>query len=370
MSLFSEYSNVMKLLKKKQQVVFYAESRYYYQYFEKLIDDLVKSNIEICYITSDQKDTLLVTAQKGMQVIYVKWMLGFLFSKLKADVMIMTMPDIGNFLFKKSSAVGTYVYLFHAAVSTHQQYRKQAFFNYDSIFCCGGYHEREIRKAEDIYNLPAKELLSYGYPLFDTIKQHYKPIPGNEHRKKTILIAPSWFDGCIFDTCINELLQQLSSLPYKVVLRSHPEFKKRKRKNYNKVLQLIKSHPEIEMDDASNVLSSLATADILITDRSGIALEFAFGIRKPVLFIDTALKINNDDYEKLNIEPLENWIRSTIGISILPGEFDRLNGKLIELKNMLPGFEEKMEKLSSSIFYNNETAYKSGLQYIIQKLSN
>ncbi len=319
MSFFSEYSEVFNLLKEKQQVVFYSEGRHYYQYFEKLIDDLLEKGIEICYITSDAKDPLLKNAPERMKVIRVKWLLGFLFSKMKADVMIMTMPDLGNYLFKRSAAVGTYIYMFHAAVSTHQQYRKAAFFNYDTIFCTGKYQEHEIRKAEEIYGLRPKELIPYGYPLFDKIKN---ATPNSINEQPRILIAPSWFEGCIFDTCIEELLLQLSKLPYNVVLRSHPEFEKRKKRSFNKIRQMVKAYPGMEIDDLSNVFDRLHSTDILITDRSGIALEFAFGMRKPVLFIDTSLKINSPDYLEVNIEPLENEIRSRIGVSLSPNELE------------------------------------------------
>ena len=370
MSFFSEYNVVFKLLKEKQQVVFYSESRHYYQYFEKLIQDLLNNGIEICYITSDPKDPLLTTAPEKMKVLRVKLLLGFLFSKLKADVMIMTMPDLGNYLFKRSPEVGTYIYMFHAAVSTHQQYRKAAFFSYDTIFCTGEYQQKEIQKAEELYVLRTKDIIPYGYPLLDKIKRSVAEVSNKNESKQTILIAPSWFDGCIFDTCIQELLQELSKLPYKVVLRSHPEFEKRKKKIFKSIQQLIKQYPGMEIDELPNVFERLQSTDILITDRSGIAFEFAFGIQKPVLFINTNLKINNPDYQELEIEPIENSLRYEMGVSVSPDNLEQIKDKLTELQTMSVGFVQKMESLSSEIFYNSESTYQAGLGYIISKLRN
>lgn len=365
MSFFSEYNAVFKLLKEKQQVVFYSEGRHYYQYFEKLIDDLLANDVAICYLTSESKDPLLKEAPANMKVIHVKWLLGFLFSKIKADVMIMTMPDLGSYLFKRSAAVGTYVYMFHAAVSTHQQYRKSAFFRYDAIFCTGSYQKNEIRNSEAFYGLRTKELIEYGYPLFDKIRSVSKK---NSTQKQTILIAPSWFDGCIFDTCIEELLNQLSKLDYEIILRSHPEYEKRKKKAFNKIKQLIKTNPRIQLDTLPNVLDRLPSTDILITDRSGIALEFAFGIQKPVLFIDTDLKINNRDYAEIDIEPIENSIRSEIGISLKLDGLNLVNEKLGELEMMKVHFPERITALFTQTFYNNPVAYKKGLDYVLSKI--
>src|SRR5689334_9936871 len=101
MGFFKEYRDVKELLRSKHSIVFYAESRHYFQYFDRLIRDLLASGKQIIYLTSDLKDPLLQSSFSGMKVIYVKYMLGTLFSRIKAAIMIMTMPDLGNFLFKR-----------------------------------------------------------------------------------------------------------------------------------------------------------------------------------------------------------------------------------------------------------------------------
>lgn len=352
-------------LRHKQSIVFYAESRHYYQYYEKLILDLLDRKAKILYITSDKHDPLLKTAPQGLQVMHVKWTLGLLFKRIKADVMVMTMPDLGNFLYKRSASVGKYVYIFHAAVSTHQQYRKEAFFNYDTIFCTGEYQVNEIRKAEQVYDQFQKQLIPYGYPLLDTIKEETHP-----DARQVILVAPSWFEGCIFDTCIEELLLQLSKLPYEIVLRSHPEYQKRKPAAYAKIVELMKQHPQMMLDEEPDVIKTLSVTDILITDRSGIAFEFALGAGKPVLFIDTVLKQTNPNCNELNIEPIENKLRSQLGISISPKALDQLPQKMEELSLFAQGFTERMEILKKEIFYNSDASYNSGAEYIMKQLKN
>lgn len=304
-----------------------------------------------------------------MRVVFVKWMLGFLFARLQADMMVLTMPDLDNFLFKRSKNIGTYIYVFHAAVSTHQQYRQNAFFNYDAVFCTGPYQEKEIRKAEQLYNQQPKELIPFGYPLFDDLqqktRQHYDSGTGNE---KTVLIAPSWFEDCIFETCLEELIAGLVKLPYKIIIRSHPEYEKRKKKEYARLQQLVHRYGSLAFDKEPNVLDRLPQADILVTDRSGIALEFAFGCGRPVLFIDTALKQTNPRWRELELEPLENSLRSRIGLSLLPGEMNLLASKIKELENFSQGFRERMEALSRETFYPLPVSTGNGLTFILKKL--
>lgn len=369
MSFFREYSQVSKLLKQKQQVVVYAESRHYYQYYEKIISDLLENDISVCYLTSDNSDPVLKEIKKNFTCIHVKWMLGFLFSKIMADVLIMTMTDLGNYLYKRSGDVGCYVYMFHAAVSTHQQYNKNAFRNYDAVFCIGEFQEKEFRMVEKLFSFREKELIAYGYPLIDTIRQ--KSNTGAETRtdKLNVLVAPSWFDGCIFETCIDELLKQLSVLPYNIILRSHPEYEKRKARNFRKINKQVEEYANITLDTIPDVMKRLQATDILITDRSGIAFEYAFGTGRPVLFLETELKINNPDYLKIGIVPVENSIRNQIGLLLSPSDLDQLGHKINELINSASEFNLRIAKLGNELFYNSEASYKRGLDYIKTKIN-
>jgi hypothetical protein len=365
MGFFKEYREVNELLRSRHQIVFYAESIHYYQYFEKLISDLLGSGRELVYISSDIKDPLFRVPIPGIKPVYVKNLLGFLFSRLKADVVIMTMTDLGNYLYKRSPAVGKYIYVFHAAVSTHQQYSEKAFFNYDAVFCTGSYQVDELRATEKLYGLPKKELIQYGYPLFDRIQK----VNSNQSRNKktrNILIAPSWFPGCIFDTCLIELCQQFYSPSYNVIIRSHPEFEKRRKKDFEKLIKLMRRFRNLSIDADPDVTTTLVTTDILITDRSGIAFEFAFGTGRPVLLIDTALKEMNKDWRKLGIEPVENSIRNQIGISILPTDADKVLSKLSELESD-QGFSEKIKALYAQMFYHS---YGEGNAFISSLLSS
>lgn len=361
MGFFSEYKQVNKLLQQKQQVVVFAESRHYYQYFERLINDVLSNTaINICYITADAKDPLLEKAPERMQVLYIKAMLGFLLSRIKADVLITTTPDLGNnLLFKRSAGVAHYIYVFHAAVSTHQQYKSDAFYKYDTIFCTGDYQKKEIRAAEQKNSLPSKHVVEYGYPLLETISKNK-----STDRTNTILIAPSWFEGCIFDTCIEELLNELKDTGHSIVLRSHPEYEKRRKKDFKRIQKLVNSHASISMDDKPNVVDSITRADILITDRSGIAFEFAFGVRKPVLFIDTVLKQTNPHWKSLGIDPVENSVRSKLGVSVSPNEIDLIHEKMRELQTMDPTFSANMSELGACLFYNSEESYRKGWEYV------
>ena len=365
MGFISEYKQSQLLVNEKFDVIFFSEGRNYHIYFEPLFQELLlKSNLKICYITSDILDPVLNQKSEKFKAFYVKWMLGYVFSKLKADVMIMTMPDLNNYLYKRSAYVKKYIYLFHAAVSTHQQYKADALLNYDTIFCTGNYQKNEIQATETLYKLPSKELIDYGYPLFDLLKRESNSNT-NASGVKRVLIAPTWYNQCILNTCINEIVEELSSTGYELVIRSHPEYNKRNKKSYRKLKGKMEGSNHIYFDEEPNVIDSLLKTDFLITDRSGIAFEFAFGMKKPVLFIDTPLKQTNNSMNKIQIEPLENRIRNSIGICFELSEIGKIKEGLIHLENELPKFSNQINDMEDDIFFPSVKSVQNGFNYIL-----
>ena len=63
----------------------------------------------------------------------------------------------------------------------------------------------------------------------------------------------------------------------------------------------------------------------MISDWSGVAMEYAYGFEKPVLFIDLPKKVNNPDYEQLGISPMEVSIREEIGSILGVDELSKIS---------------------------------------------
>lgn len=356
MSIFSEYRTVREIMAQHHAVIVYSESKYYYQYYQFLLNDIRKQTGQpILYITSDKNDPLLKQAMPGMRVVYVKWLVQFLFAKLQGDVMIMTMPDLDNYGFKRSPQVGKYYYLPHAAVSLHQQYTEKAFFHYDAMLCAGKFHADEVNKLKEVYQLRNIEAIPYGYPLFEEINKRVNSMATADRSKARprILVGPSWFAGSIMDSCIEDVMQGLSKLECDVLIRVHPEFMKRKPDRYKHLLKLIAGYANINIDQTINVLDSLLNADLLITDRSGIALEYAFGTLRPVLFIETPPKVHNSNWEKTGLAPIENQLRTEMGRVMALNELNKLGAVAMEMIREKDKYAASLESLRDYHFYSN-----------------
>ena len=359
-SFFKEFRVAQQLVQTRYDVIFYAENAYYFQYFHHLLQSIEDKGLKICYLTSDKNDPLL-QQEKSFEVVYIRSTLAFVFQRLQASVVEMTMPDLGNFQFRRSRGVGKYVYVFHALVSTHQQYRPRAFDHYDAILCAGPHHETELREAEAIFNLPPRELIAYGYPLLNELEK----LPAVSNARKEVLLAPSWYDHGIFQTCLHRILEQMSATDYTLRVRPHSEFIKRNRASFKQLQKTIGRFPHFHMDLEPILWNSLSRADHLITDRSGIAFEFAFMKNSPVLFIDTPLKMQNPGYTQFSNQPVENQFRDALGVCISPKNLEKLPQAMLELHQRKESFRRSIPLVRAKTVFE-EAHLENGRKYLLE----
>ncbi len=220
-------------------------------------------------------------------------------------------------------------------------------------------------EGEKIYSLPAKELIHYGYPLLETLR---KKVQANKIQLQKILVAPSWYKKGILNTCILPLVEALGKTNHEIWIRPHPEFIKRNKKQYEQLTKLSAKSGKIFFDTGSYVFTHLKDAAHLITDRSGIAFEYAFATGRPVLFIDTALKIQNSELEKFTLSPLENIYRGEIGMCLQQDEVSLAEKALSELKQSLESWESFIRKTEKDIVFSS-ACWSNGIEYIRNQLT-
>ena len=373
MKLLKEIANFYKFYWKipeeEKKIVIYAEHDGYYPNYEGLIEELISKNQQnICYITSDSKDPILEGERPGLKTFYIKNLLPFFMLFIKCKVFIMTMPDLNQFHIKRSINPVHYVYIFHAIVSTHMMYRGGSFDYYDSILCVGPHHIEEIRKYEKVHKLPNKKLIKAGFYRLERIYAKYKEYLIEKsiiEKKYTILIAPSWGANNIIESCGKPLVKLLLKKGYKVIVRPHPETIRR----FPKLIEVLAiefgDNPDFNLERSISTDDSVIKSDILICDCSGIALEYAFGTDRPVLFLDVPYKIRNEKFKELDIEPLELFVRKKIGIIVSPKKLDTIPQVIVKLKSEEAEYKERIIRLREKYIYNFGHSSEISAKYII-----
>lgn len=359
-----------------KHLVFYSENNGFYKYFENVIDYLLEhSNIVIHYITSDPDDTIFIKAEENNRIrgYYIgEKRLITLMMKMDADMVVMTMADLENYHYKRSYIRKDieYVYMFHYPLSTHMVLHTGALDHYDTIMCVGEFQIPEIRKQEELSNLPEKKLVLSGYGQLEKLQKQYDETMIEHSGKKKVLIAPSWQEENILDSCLDALLRELLGKGYDVAVRPHPEYVKRYSARMDAIVNRYKDYAgndlSFELDFTSN--ESIFNSDVVITDWSGTAFEFSFVTGKPSVFINTPMKINNPDYVKLGIEPLEITLRNKVGITLEPDHLAGCSEVISELIEKQKAYIDKNIELRNQYISNYGHSGEVAGEYIIGRL--
>lgn len=372
----ADYKRFFKIVNK--HFVIYSERSGFYKYYEALISELKKraKNMTIHYVTSDPDDAIFRLAETDPTIkpYYIgQKKLITLMMRMDADIVAMTTPDLDNYYIKRSLVRKDveYIYVPHDMMSVHMGFRKAALDHFDTIFCTGEHVAREVRKTEEVYSLPEKTLVKFGYPLEEKLEKAYEDMDKTPHAKREILIGPSWQEDNLLDSCVDTLIEQLMCEENHITVRPHPEYVKR---YPEKIKLLTEKYAGVsdekltfELDFTTN--KSTYSSDLLITDWSAIAYEFCFSTKKPVLFVNTKMKMENPEWEKLGLTPAEIYLRDKVGVALEKSELDRTKTVADELMSSGEKYKEKITALLHEHLYSYGTNGAEGAKYILRRLA-
>lgn len=372
-----DYKKFFKIVNK--HLVIYSEKSGFYKYFKELIGELTaRSNLVVHYVTNDPKDVIFEVAKTNPQI--KPYYIGLkktipLMMKMEADMVVMTTPDLDKYYLKKSIMRKDieYVYIPHALMSMHMGMKEGSLDAFDTVFCAGEHIKREMLATEKYYGLPEQTLVEFGYPLADDLIRL-----GEEERKthktggrREILIAPTWNEDNILDSCIDEMLEKLLCDEYHITVRPHPEYVKRygprMQATVEKWQDKVGEGLTFELDFSSN--SSIYSSDLMITDWSGISFEYSFATKRPVLFVNTKMKVLNPNWDKIGCEPIEITLRDEIGVSIEKSDVARVDEYVKDMFEKSAEFEERIDAALHKAVYNVGSAAKVGARYILTALA-
>lgn len=121
-----------------------------------------------------------------------------------------------------------------------------------------------------------------------------------------------------------------------------------------------------ELDFSVN--KSVYSSDLLITDWSGISLEFSFATGKPVLFVNTKIKSLNPNWQKIELTPVEISLRSQIGIALDKDQLDRTAEAAKELITNREEYSRRIGEVLGGFLYNIGDNGKTGAMYVLRRI--
>ena len=253
--------------------------------------------------------------------------------------------------------------------STHSYLREGALDHYDTIFCVGPHHTNEIQETEKVYNLKPKTLISYGFPRLDTlIKEKHNLSKEFLKSKNLILITPSYGKNNLLEVCGIELINILLKSNFKVLLRPHYKILKDSKNLIEKIIKEFGHNPNFSLEKGIIPSDIFNSSLCMISDWSGISLEYAFTFERPVIFIDVPKKILNPNSTDISLEPIEISIREKIGYVISPANLVKIPN-VIKKINENKSLNNQIEKIRSETVYHIGNSAEIGSKYIQELIS-
>jgi len=311
--------------------VIYAEDRRYWALFKPVVEEFEKRGIDLLYLTSSRNDPVF---DAGLQYTKAEYIgegnkafarLNF----LSADFVLSTTPGLDVYQWKRSKTVKHYSHIFHSA-DEPVKYELFGIDYYDSILVTGGDHQKnDIRKLEQTRKLPEKQVVTVGCPYLDEFAEKIALLPKEESHAYTVLVSPSWGASALLSRYGERLLDPLTKTGWRIIVRPHPQSLLVEKEMIDRLSERYRENPNLEWDFNRENIFSLNKADIMISDFSGIILDYMFLRNKPVIYVSQKMDLRPYDAHTVYSDQADMWTFRSLGkagIELKPELFDDLPG--------------------------------------------
>ena len=328
-----------KLPSEFKHLVFYSEGAADWPHLGPMIERLVgERGRSITFLTSDPSDPGLSIDSPRLRQLHIGSGTArtILFAGIDCRHFVMTLPDLGKLWLKRSPRPVHYIYVFHSLNSTHTAYRTGAFDGFDTILCAGPHHVDEIRRTEEVYGLPKKQLIEHGSAKLDSVLTDFAdaPLADDPSPQATVVVAPTWGESSLIEQPHGrDVIGALTSGGIRTVLRLHPMTVRRLPELISNLQTQFGGDPLFAIEDDMNANESWMRADVMVSDWSGAAIEYAFGLLRPVIYLDTPAKIMNPEWQKLGIPSFESTVRQQLGRVVDPSAIGSLPQVVHQLRS-------------------------------------
>ena len=226
----------------------------------------------------------------------------------------------------------------------------------------------KFRQERENLILKKKKLVKHGYGRLDTLinEAGITDIRKSVSNNKVVLIAPSWGPNGLIETKGQEIVRILLDSGFYVILRPHPVTLKKSSKVIQKIEKEFKDNLNFKLETDIRNTESFFLCNCMISDWSGVAIEFAFAFEKPIFYVDTPQKINNPEHHQIGLVPLEKKIRTQIGEVLSLSQLSLIPSKINQSLQSQNKFKEKIQKIKEETVFNIGNSGEQGAKYLLE----
>ena len=359
-----------KTSQNKIPYVIYTDSKRYWNVFKPICDEFERRNIPLLYLTQSDDDPIFKLNYNFVKGEFIgNGNKGFTrLNFLNSCIMISSTPGLDVFQWKRSKETDYYIHLPHT-VDDKVGYKLFGLDYYDAVLLTGDYQAGDIRYLEDLRGIKKKELVTVGSTCMDYALEHLNELPkykGPDYNNLTVLLAPSWGKSAILSRFGSRIIHSLLDTGFNIIVRPHPQSSVSEKDLLDSLQNEFTDVPKLSWNYENDNLAVLNSADILITDFSGVVYDYTFLCDRPIIYADTNFDPRPYDagcipHKLWRFETLEH-----LGIKLSEDDFENIKKVIVDtIKNKeLKQGREKAKK--EAWMYQGESARRT-VDFMIKK---
>lgn len=351
----------------KLPYVIFSDHKRYWNVFEPICREFDKRGIDVVYMTASPDDPVLTCGYDHIKGEFIGEG-NMAFAKLNflnARVLLSTTPGLDVYQWKRSKDVDYYVHILHAAGEV-SLYRMFGIDYYDSMLLSGEFQAKDVRKLEELRELPEKEIELVGITYMDEMVKRLQESGPVEAHERTVLLAPSWGPSAIFSKFGGDIIGALLKTGYHVIVRPHPQSFDSEKDMLEGIMKEYPASEQLEWNRDVDNFEVLKRSDILISDFSGVTFDFALVYDKPIIYADT--KFDKAPYDAWWLEG-DVWTQTAlprIGMELTEDNMDNLKD-MIDTCLEDPRFASGRDEVRSETWVHMGEATVRTVDYLVSK---
>ena len=346
--------------------VIFSDSKRYWNTFAPICREFEKRGQDVVYMTASPDDPALKEKFEHVKCEFIgEGNRGFArLNLLQADVLLATTPGLDVYQWKRSKNVKYYVHIIHAPNDVY--YRMFGLDFFDAVLMSGQFQIDQIRELEQVRNLPAKEMKVVGMPYLDAMLERLRKTEPLAEHPITVLVAPSWGPSSILNRFGSQFIEELLKTGYKIIIRPHPQSYTSEKDLLEKLQKQYPDNEQLQWNDDNDNFDVLNTADIMISDYSGVIFDFSLVFNKPVIYADTSF--DRSPYDSWFVDrPLWTFeVLKKIGTKLTPENFREIK-EIIDGCLSNPAFQTALEQARIECWENIGYSAALTTEYLINK---
>ncbi|WP_290945904.1 CDP-glycerol glycerophosphotransferase family protein, partial [Helicobacter sp.] len=333
-------------------LVFYSEGKQYHNVFAPILAHLDRFHYPYTYLTSSQEDYDLYHQNNNPNATFAY--IGdsdsgsaiARLNSLRADLVVMTTPQLDVLQIKRSKSVKHYCHIIHSLPHI-DIYEIFALDYFDSVLTNSPIHTPFIRQVESKRNLKAKQVIVTGCTYLDVLATKLQAYQQSQNKFaffphqnsttqnssldstqakqiKTILIAPSWGREALLSKYGFAIIEPFINSTFQLIVRPHPQSYISESAILQELQERTKYCSNIVWDTHTDNIYALDSADVMIGDFSGVLFDFICLFEKPVLTPELHFCTIGYDLEDIYDTPWVQGALKRIGKQFHPEQISNL----------------------------------------------